>query len=212
MIILTKQINETLDAKKLQELTVVRTEQGTLSLVGRECGKEILNFSSMPISKKLTVAERDILMDDYIMPTITKHGLDLAKLIILMKDRSLTDDVENFKEDALKDHGFKLSRSSAYSHIKNMSEVSLYSISAFDELLNTDITLTYSVDNDRFSTRVSTTQGKAQQCVNMVKASEKILNHMATVLAEWKDKSEAMDVKDEHVKELQESMQIKCSL
>ena len=78
---------------------MTRSPEGTLQLVGKECGQSILTISSMPISKKLTVAEREILIEDYITPLFSKNLKDLTSLIVLMKDTTIEDNKEALKEE-----------------------------------------------------------------------------------------------------------------
>ena len=102
MIILTKRINEELDKAGLPELTVLRDDDGQLNLVGRECAKPIMKLSSMPIGKKLSAVERNILIDDYVLVLITKHLKDLKSLMALMKDSSHKDALDKYKDDLKK--------------------------------------------------------------------------------------------------------------
>ena len=105
MIILTKRINEELDKAGLPELTVLRDDNGQLNLVGRECAKPIMKLSSMPIGKKLSAVERNILIDDYVLVLITKHLKDLKSLMTFMKDSSHKDALDKYKDDLRKDKG-----------------------------------------------------------------------------------------------------------
>ena len=102
MIILTKRINEELDKVGLPELTVLRDDIGQLNLVGRACAEPIMKLSSMPIGKKLSAAERNILIDDYVLVLITKHLKDLKSLMTFMKDSSHKDALDKYKDDLKK--------------------------------------------------------------------------------------------------------------
>ena len=212
MILLTKQINDILDTKKLPELTVLRTDAGTLSLVGRECGKEILNFSSMPISKKLTVQEREILMDDYLVPVLFKHGKDLNSLITLMKDRTLDDDVEAYKKAMADNEEYSLTKNTHYQHSSGKTVTSGYFIKTKFDDDEITASVNYSVDKGAYSAHFDVIQPNGLFCVNEMKNADKVIKAMVAVLDVWKDKNEALDVKNEHVAKLQESMKIKCSL
>jgi len=114
MIILTKRINEELDKAGLPELTVLRDDNGQLNLVGRECAKPVMKLSSMPIGKKLSAVERNILIDDYILVLITKHLKDLKSLMTFMKDSSHKDALDKYKDDLRKDKGVEAKISTIY--------------------------------------------------------------------------------------------------
>ena len=213
MILLTKTINAELDKAKLPELTVQRTEAGTLALVGRECGKQIINFSSMPISKKLSVAEREIMMDDYLMPTIYKHGKDLISLITLMKDQKLEKAVETFKEDNRKIKKLELSTNSHYDHSLFSSIVSYYQVRTNEHTSHYDEShVRFDVKEGKYSSEVNVNAGDSKGLTNEIKLKAKQIEQMIKTLDKWKDLNEALDVKNEHVAKLQNDMKIKCSL
>jgi len=213
MILLTKKINNELDALGLQELTVVRTEDSALSLVGRECAKQILKFSSMPISKKLTVVERDILTDDYIMPIITKYAKDLTTLITLMKDKTIDDMVQKAKDDAFEHDNLALSVSTSYSTALGRQATSYYQARTTDADKHTDESgVRYNVAEEKYIVDLNISQSDPKFCVNELNTLDVKVAHMLYTLGKWKDMNEALAVKNDHVKELQEKMQTKCSL
>ena len=128
MILLTKEINDLLDTMKLPELTIQRTNDGFLQLVGRECGKSILVFSSMPISKKLTVAEREILRDDYIMSVVSKYNKKLLDLISTLKDTKPRESTEMIMDVLKKTHKLDVNLNRAYSYTDELAKLEAITI------------------------------------------------------------------------------------
>jgi hypothetical protein len=152
------------------------------------------------------------------MPSIRKYGKDIASLIVLVKDKTLEDDVAKYKKDSFKDNKFSLSAHTSYSYSKSKTILNSYDVHTSHavhtdiESSNLEITLIYNVKTKQYSTRIVTDQTKLLLCIKTIKDSEKTLRHMSLVLTEWMDKNEALDVKNSHIEKLQESMQIKCSL
>ena len=208
MILLTKTINKVLEDAVLSELTVTRSSEGTLQLVGRECGQSILLLSSMPISKKLTVVEREILIEDYIMPLITKHRKDLASLVTLMKDRTIEDMGVALREELLTKEDIKVNTSTAFSYADQRTELSSYS--ATDR--TTGDKVQYLCSSEEYTINLSSSNKDSAALVREMKIAHATTRRLLTALVRWKNQEEAAFTKKEHVTKLQESMQVKCSL
>jgi len=200
MIILTKRINEELDKAGLPELTVLRDDNGQLNLVGRECAKPIMKLSSMPIGKKLSAVERNILIDDYVLVLITKHLKDLKSLMTFMKDSSHKDALDKYKDYLLKDKEMKFSVITSYTGKPAEYRISIKRIAV---KLNAGGEYETSVGN----ISGSIAEAKTSLGIALVTTQE--------LLSEV-DKVKALVDKDyEHrlaIGELQEEMQQKCNI
>jgi len=201
MIILTKRVNEELDKAGLPELTILRDDNGQLNLVGRECAKPIMKLSSMPIGKKLSAVERNILIDDYVLVLITKHLKDLKRLMTFMKDSSHKDALDKYKDDLLKDKAAKAKISTTYK--KNAT--SEYRLHTNDVMVN----MSY---EGKYEVNISSRAG------NIMKTKSNLGAHIVTAheLLFEIDKFKALVDKDyEHrlaIGELQKEMQQKCNI
>jgi len=200
MIILTKRINEELDKAGLPELTVLRDDAGQLNLVGRECAKHIMKLSSMPIGKKLSAVERNILIDDYVLVLITKHLKDLKSLMTYMKDSSHKDALTKYKDALSKDKNIHTSINRTY----------------------TGVIADYILYTDNIKVKLDT-NGKYEALFNskasgVSKLKTRLGIHLTTaheLLDEMGKFKILVDADYEHglvTKELQEEMQQKCNI
>ena len=82
----------------------------------------------MPISKKLTVAEREILRDDYIMSVVTKYNKQLMDLITALKDTKPTDDTQAIIDNLKKKHKLDASLNRGYSYTDEIKQLDSISI------------------------------------------------------------------------------------
>ena len=200
MIILTKRINEELDKAGLPELTVLRDDNGQLNLVGRECAKPIMRLSSMPIGKKLSAVERNILIDDYVLVLITKHLKDLKRLMTFMKDSSHKDALVKYQDDLIKDKGIEV-----FVHNSYTGKPTEYSVSAGGTAVKLNSKGKYETSTN------STSGGVAKAKTNLgitLTAAHELLDEVS--------KFKELVGKDyEHrlaIEKLQEEMQLKCNI
>jgi len=94
MILLKKEVNELFEAEGLGELTVANVS-GNLAIVGRKCGQPVMIINDIAPKQTMTKAVRDIVLNDYILPVLSKHKKDFKDYIATRKKvRQLTDEVE----------------------------------------------------------------------------------------------------------------------
>ena len=210
MIILTKEISAALAAMKLDELTLSRTSDGVLTLAGKECGKPILTLSHMPVSKKLTVAERKILTDDYIMPVLAKSVKDVVTLVSLMKDTRTTDDLEAFKKDLKEVHDTEAGINTAYDHIKQVHSVYKYHL--HKRIPSASYRVYLDTDDDSYTTNIDITKDTDLAVMYAVKHSDKTMKIMFKQLVTWRQLNEALAVQTNKIEELQGKISAKCAL
>jgi len=80
MIVLKKEINAIFETNKLPELTV-DIQNGFLQIVGRKCGQPLMMINGISPAKKMTKDEREIVLNDYLIPVITTHKKDFDAVI-----------------------------------------------------------------------------------------------------------------------------------
>ena len=85
MILLKNEVKDIFTKYGLDNFTVGRNSNGYLDLVG-DCGKPLVQITNFAIGSKLTKKEREICIDDYIIPTLSKHAASVKKLIDAKKD------------------------------------------------------------------------------------------------------------------------------
>jgi len=94
MILLKKEVNEIFEAEGLGELTVANVS-GSLAIVGRKCGQSVLIINDITPKQTMTKAVRDIVLNDYILPVLSKHKKDFKDYIATRKKvRQLAGEVE----------------------------------------------------------------------------------------------------------------------
>ena len=212
MILLTKEINERLDFIGLPDLTVMRNEAGTLDLVGKECGKSILRLSTMPISKKLTVNERTIIIEDYVVPVVVKHSKKLITLVTLMKDTTIEDGRKVLKGELLAKEQLSATTNMSFDYAESTSVPHMYTITdvAGDKWEKSYIA--YNVKEGIYQMNIQTADVSIDKLVRESKKAEALADKLCKALKKWKDQEEALQVKTKHIAELQESLQVKCSI
>jgi len=63
----------------LEELTVGRDSKGYIALIGKECNQPILSIGSIQVGNKLSKAEADIVINEYLTPALTTYKTDIRK-------------------------------------------------------------------------------------------------------------------------------------
>ena len=90
MLKLKSQVKGLFTEAGLSEFTIGRNYDSYLAIVG-PCGKEIIEVTNFSVGSKLTNEERKIAIEEYIIPTLTKH----SKVIIdMIKFRQIELDAE----------------------------------------------------------------------------------------------------------------------
>jgi len=80
MIVLKRDVNKLFTAKGLPELTV-DIQNGVLCIVGRACGKPVMQINGVVPKQSMTKEVRSIVMDDYIIPVLTTFEKEFKKFI-----------------------------------------------------------------------------------------------------------------------------------
>ena len=74
-----------------ENLTVTRDKHTRFVSISGQCGEPILTITEVEVSAKLTKAEREILINDYIVPTLTANKKAILDYIKLREDTSIDD-------------------------------------------------------------------------------------------------------------------------
>jgi len=94
MILFRKEAEQLLkDAGFSKDLTVTRIDKH-IYLVGK-CGKQIALVSDLEVGNKLSKAERDLLLQDYFIPSIIDHKTDIERLL------EIENEIRDIKETRL---------------------------------------------------------------------------------------------------------------
>jgi len=80
MIVLKRDVNKLFTAKGLPELTV-DIQNGVLCIVGRACGKPVMQINGVVPKQTMTKEVRSIVMEDYIIPVLTTFEKEFKKFI-----------------------------------------------------------------------------------------------------------------------------------
>ena len=215
MIILTKAINELLDTAGLPELTIVRNDAGYIALVGRECGKEIMVFSSMPISKKLTVEERRILQEDYLEPVVAKNKVSLQTLIIESTDKSISEAVA-LTVEKYKTGGIVLTRAKNHPYTYE-GEEEFTSIQA--KVFGNDglgrkasLIIGWARSSDGYDVTIDTDEAPSSELTTNVNNIASDMPACVTAIDDYKAAILAEETQINNIKRLQASLAAKCSL
>jgi hypothetical protein len=83
MLILKSTVKDIFTKAGLEDFTVGRDNAGYLNIVG-PCGKSLVSITNFSIGSKLTKAERDICINEHIIPVLDAHK---ATIIDLIKDK-----------------------------------------------------------------------------------------------------------------------------
>jgi hypothetical protein len=210
MIILTKEISAVLAGMGLDELTIDRTPDGGLALAGKECGKPILTLSNIPVSKKLTVAERKILTEDYILPALTKNVKDIITLVSLMKDTRLQEDLNKFREDLKAVHGIAAERYNGFS--KAVNGYATYKFFLTHKTKEATYKVYQDVPEDNYTSSIEVTKDTHLAVIYEIKHASKHIQDMFNKLAVWRQLNEAVEVQEAKIEELRELISAKCTL
>ena len=213
MIILTKEINEILNTMKLQELTVRRTSDGYLELVGRECEKSILVFSSMPISKKLTAVEREILKDDYILDILAKHSKKITSLITILKDTTATDKLKTILETFQKKNVMNINiRQNYQSRLQKSKRIAI--TFADKSPNNTEKNyVNYDIEKELFNATIKQNgHYNLDDMEDSIKEFKKMRPKIISVVKEIMVEIHAIEKQEKTIEELHNELAIKCSL
>ena len=65
----------------LSDITVGRDNSGYISLVGVECNKPVLTIGSIQVGTKLSKVESEIVINEYIIPTLDKYAEDIRMYV-----------------------------------------------------------------------------------------------------------------------------------
>jgi hypothetical protein len=102
MLILKKEIKDIFKSLGMPEgLTVTRgAGRGAnfISISG-QCGAPILTITKVEVGTKLTKTEREILIDDYIVPAIKNNKKNILKYIEKLKDTKVDDRIAELKSN-----------------------------------------------------------------------------------------------------------------
>jgi hypothetical protein len=204
MIILTRDINEELDKLGLSELTIIRDESGTIQLAGKECSKPVTPVSTIKVGKKLTIAERAILTDNYIMPMLTTYWKTLQDLIITTKDTRPEEALELFLKEEKEDKNTKyLARKNysdeyvAYRATKSCGKDAVCRVYYNTKQISCDIETGYQDEIDM----------KTELSDGVLYIKELIIS-----IKKYVDLVEAVEAKTKKLKVLREAMLITCAV
>lgn len=125
MIVLKKEVNEIFEANKLPELTV-DIQNGFLQIVGRKCGQPLMMINGISPAKKMTKEEREIVLNDYLIPVITTHKKDFDAVISTKRaGKVLKDDMHTELDKVNKLKNLRVVISSAHNYTTNTSKLTV---------------------------------------------------------------------------------------
>ena len=120
MLILRNQTKELFDKAGLSEFTIGRDSVNNLAIVG-PCAKSIVSITNFAVGTKLSKAERDITINDYLIPALTAHSKIIVNMIKLKQEKedaekAVLDFVQTIREkDKINvSHSFNYSSNSVY--------------------------------------------------------------------------------------------------
>jgi len=112
MLQLKSQTKELFDKAGLGEFTIGRNSLNNLAIVG-PCGKAIVEVTNFPVGTKLSKDERNITINEYLIPTLKAHSaiiLDMIKFKgeVIKAEDDVLDAVKAIheKEEIGLEHGF----------------------------------------------------------------------------------------------------------
>ena len=106
MLELKNQVKQLFEDKGIPELTVGRSSQGFLTVIGKECGQPIMTISQVEIPSKLTKATRNIVINDYLIPALDKHTTNFINLITAKKAFKAAEAIKDTEWEKLKLIGY----------------------------------------------------------------------------------------------------------
>ena len=108
MLILKNEIKEVFKTLGMPEgLTVSRNNRTKFVAISGQCGEPVLTITKVEIGAKLTKAEREILINDYIVPALTVNKKAVLDYIKLRKDTTVDDDLKALQDKYILKHSCK---------------------------------------------------------------------------------------------------------
>ncbi len=123
MLILRNQTKELFDKAGLSEFTIGRNSANNLAIVG-PCAKSIVSITNFAVGTKLSKAEREITINDYLIPALTAHSKIIVNMIRLKQEKEDADKAVLDFAQAIREKD-KIS----VSHSFNYSNNSIYDVS-----------------------------------------------------------------------------------
>ena len=213
MVLLTNRINNELDSLGLKELTIGRTADGYIQLIGRKCGAMVMSFSAMPVGKKLTKEERTILANDYLIPSINGNSKLLKDLLVLKQDTVPQDVYDDFKEVQLVKHRRLLSAHRKHLYNDDKKDSIIYYVKNRDDD-TTSTEVKYDTDDHTYTINYEQEAQHPAGAVNNMfsNAAKTELEDYIEVLEEWMTVSEELKAHLEAIEEIEGKLAIKCTL
>jgi hypothetical protein len=102
MILLKNEVKDLFEKAGIPELTVSRGIEGYLTIVGKECGQLIMTISQVTVPRTMNKATRKIIIDDYLVPALTKYSKDFVNMVKAKKKakqakKALSDELKNIE-------------------------------------------------------------------------------------------------------------------
>ena len=111
MLQLKSQVKELFDKAGLGEFTIGRNPMNNLAIVG-PCGKAIVEVTNFSVGTKLSKTERDISINEYIIPTLNAHTGIILDMIKFKQEMTDADDaVETYAKATREKEGICISHS-----------------------------------------------------------------------------------------------------
>ena len=108
MIILKKEVNNLFKEKGIEELTVGANSAGNITIMGKDCGQPVMTLHNIKVKVTLTRKVREIVIEDYIKPTLDRYLDDIKMYIDLRKKLKQTDsELEKMKNTIKKPYALE---------------------------------------------------------------------------------------------------------
>jgi len=108
MIILKKEVNNLFKEKGIEELTVGTNSKGNITIIGKDCGQPVMTLHNIKVKVTLTRKVREIVIEDYIKPTLDRYLDDIKMYIDLRKKLKQTDsELEKMKNTIKKPYALE---------------------------------------------------------------------------------------------------------
>ena len=215
MILLVREATTYLTAHGLSDLTVSRSDQGYVQLVGRACQKPLITITSINVSNKLTAKEREIIMDDYIKPAIDKYKDDILELMRLAGDTTTADDLEHVTNAIETEYGARVDATSYVDYYDNARDRDLCVLvlkSKTDEEDNSYVQTkaTISADTGLCKTALSSANASLKEIGKAARELLKIKDDSPKILKEFNEAFDADRVHKDKIGETKEAFVEKC--
>ena len=180
MLNLKNETKELFKKAGLENFTISRKQNGCLELVG-DCGKPLVQITNFSVGSKLTKKEREICIDDYIQPALTKHSKSILELVDAKKDeKRLEEIVETAKEDTEKSdlqYNFyiKINYASKYNDIEYYS---LTIVKFKKEKNKTIMTINICYESDKDNYEINIQSEKVSILTNTLKDTKDCKKHL----------------------------------